>query len=81
MGFGFPYYTDVYTQAWVTDIEEVTGDGETNWQVAVTDEVAAKEQLLRLVMSDEQITVTRFGQKRYELEEIFMNIVEGDDHG
>jgi ABC-2 type transport system ATP-binding protein len=76
-----PAQERVRSQAWVTDIEEVTGDGETNWQVAVTDEAAAKEQLLRLVMSDEQITVTRFGQKRYELEEIFMNIVEGDDHG
>ena len=76
-----PAQERVRSQAWVTDIEEVTGDGETNWQVAVTDEAAAKEQLLRLIMSDEQITVTRFGQKRYELEEIFMNIVEGDDHG
>jgi ABC-2 type transport system ATP-binding protein len=70
----------VRSQAWVADIEIVTGDGETTWHVAVTDEAAAKDQLLRLVMSDELITVTHFGQKTYELEEIFMNIVEGDDH-
>ena len=76
-----PAQERVRSQAWVADIEVVAGNGETAWQVAVTDEAAAKEQLLRLVMSDEQITVTRFGQKRYELEEIFMNIVEGDDHG
>jgi ABC-2 type transport system ATP-binding protein len=76
-----PVQEQVRSQAWVADLEVVTEDGETTWQVAVTDEVAAKEQLLRLVMSDEQITVTRFGQKTYELEEIFMNIVEGDNHG
>jgi ABC-2 type transport system ATP-binding protein len=71
----------VRSQAWVADIETLSEKGETVWQVAVTDEAAAKDQLLRLVMSDEQITVTRFGQKSYELEEIFMNIVEGDNHG
>jgi ABC-2 type transport system ATP-binding protein len=71
----------VRSQAWVADIEVVTGEGETKWQVAVTDEAAAKDQLLRLVMSEEQITVTHFGKKTYELEEIFMNIVEGGDHG
>ena len=76
-----PVQERVRSQAWVTDIEVVTEDGETTWQVAVTDNAAAKDQLLRLVMSDEQITVTRFGEKTYALEEIFMNIVEGDDHG
>jgi ABC-2 type transport system ATP-binding protein len=71
----------VRSQTWVADIEVMTGDGETTWQVAVTDEAAAKDQLLRLVLSDEQVTVTHFGQKTYALEEIFMDIVEGDDHG
>ena len=71
----------VRSQAWVTDIEVRTGDDGPTWQVAVTDEAAAKDQLLRLVLSDEQITVTHFGKKTYELEEVFMNIVEGDDHG
>jgi ABC-2 type transport system ATP-binding protein len=75
-----PAQERVRSQEWVADIEVVTADGETTWQVAVTDEAAAKDQLLRLVLSEEQITVTHFGQKSYELEEIFMNIVEGDDH-
>ena len=76
-----PAQERVRSQEWVADIEVVTGDSETTWQVAVTDEAAAKDQLLRLVLSEEQLTVTHFGQKSYELEEIFMNIVEGDDHG
>jgi len=76
-----PVQERVRSQAWVADIAVATGDAETTWQVAVTDEAAAKDQLLRLVMSDEQITVTHFGRKTYQLEEIFMNIVEGDNHG
>jgi ABC-2 type transport system ATP-binding protein len=75
-----PVQDRVRSQAWVADIAVATGDAETTWQVAVTDEAAAKDQLLRLVMSDELIAVTHFGRKTYQLEEIFMNIVEGDDH-
>jgi ABC-2 type transport system ATP-binding protein len=76
-----PAQERIRSLAWVSDIAVATGDAETTWQVAVTDEAAAKDQLLRLVMSDEQITVTHFGRKTYQLEEIFMNIVEGDNHG
>lgn len=68
-------------QAWVSGIDETSAHGQTTWQVTVTDDEAAKAQLLRLVLADEQLTVTRFGRKTYELEEIFMNIVEGDNHG
>jgi len=70
----------VRSQAWVSDIAVEADNGEATWQVAVTDEAAAKDRLLRLVLTDEQITVTHFGRKTYQLEEIFMNIVEGDDH-
>ncbi len=68
-------------QAWVSGIDETSAHGQTTWQVSVTDDEAAKAQLLRLVLADEGLTVTRFGRKTYELEEIFMNIVEGSDHG
>ena len=71
----------VGSQAWVGDIEAITKEGVTTWKVEVTDDAAAKDQLLRLVLSDGQITVTHFGKKTYELEEIFINIVEGGDHG
>ena len=49
----------------------------TTWQVSVSDEKAAKEKLLRLVLSDNSLNVTDFGRKTYNLEEIFLNIVEG----
>ncbi len=69
------------SQAWVSNIQVRRRNGLTAWQIAVTDEEAAKAQLLRLVLADEHTTVTEFGRKKYELEEIFMNIVEGDDNG
>jgi len=68
-------------QAWVSGIDVTSANGQSTWQVAVTDDEAAKAQLLRLVLADEKLTVTRFGRKTYELEEIFMSIVEGDSHG
>ena len=68
-------------QAWVSAVDVTAADDQITWQVTVTDDEAAKAQLLRLVLADEQLTVTRFGRKTYELEEIFINIVEGDNHG
>ena len=68
-------------QAWVSGIEQTVAEGQTTWQVTVTDEKLAKAHLLRLVLADEGLTVTRFGLKTYELEEIFIGLVEGDTHG
>jgi len=68
-------------QAWVSGIDVTFSDGQTTWQVTVTDDETAKAQLLRLVLAEEQLVVTQFGRKTYNLEEIFMNIVEGDNHG
>jgi len=68
-------------QPWVAGIDETQRDGATAWQVSVTDEQAAKAQLLRLVLSDGQIVVTEFSRKTYELEEVFMNIVKEEAHG
>ncbi|HSJ56401.1 MAG TPA: ABC transporter ATP-binding protein [Anaerolineae bacterium] len=66
---------------WVRDVDVVHRDGMSTWQVSVADERAAEAQLLRRVLDDPQVVVTAFQRKRYELEEIFVNIVEGDNHG
>jgi len=70
----------VESQSWVSGISTSdTDEGYTSWQVSVTDEKAAKSQLLRLVLADEQLQVIDWGRKKYELEEIFLDLVEGDD--
>jgi ABC-2 type transport system ATP-binding protein len=64
---------------WVANIEATPDNTHTDWQVTVTDEAAAEEQLLRVVLSDAQVNVLEFGRKKYELEEVFLGLVEGND--
>ena len=71
----------VSSQPWVSSVNVQRDDAQTVWQVSVTDEAAAEAQLLRLVLADEHVAVSEFGRKKYELEEVFLNIVEGSNHG
>lgn len=63
--------------SWVSGLEVSSKNGLATWQVRVTNDDVAREQLLRLVMSDERLNVLEFGRKKYELEEVFLDIVEG----
>ncbi len=67
-------------QPWVSAIDVTPGAGQAQWQVAVTDDAAAQQQLLRLVLADDRLAVAEFGRKRYELEDVFLRLVEGDNH-
>jgi ABC-2 type transport system ATP-binding protein len=66
-------------QPWVQQILSTTENGQTNWQVCVSDEDAAEDQLLRLILEDRGVGVKRFGRKIYNLEEVFMSIIEGSN--
>ena len=65
--------------SWVTSLAAQAQDGVTNFQISVSDEKAAQAQLLRLALADPDSTVTEFGRKRYNLEQVFLGIVEGDN--
>ena len=41
---------------------------------------AAEAQLLRLLLVDEQLMVTDFRRREYDLEDVFIKIVEDQDH-
>ncbi len=69
----------VVREGWVTGIQETAVSDQTTWQISISDEAAAEANLLRLLVCDEHCTVTEFGRRKYELEEIFLNIVEGGD--
>ena len=56
-------------------------NGTSVWQVSVSDEATAETTLLRHVLADQQVAVIEFSRKKYELEEIFIEIVKGDDDG
>ncbi len=64
---------------WVTDLSCQARDGLNLWQVGVSDEAAAEQQLLRMVLEDPAITVTQFGRKTSNLEDVFLNLVEGSE--
>ncbi|MEP7358164.1 MAG: ABC transporter ATP-binding protein [Anaerolineales bacterium] len=69
-------------QAWVAGVTAGASNGTTALQVRVTDAQTAELELLRLVLSDADATITEFGRKKHNLEDVFLGIVEGDQaHG
>ncbi len=71
----------VAAQPWVSTLKVDRVNGATAWHVGVTDEAAAEHDLLRLVLSDPAVSVAEFARQKYDLEEAFLKIVEGGDHG
>ncbi len=66
---------------WVVHTTVAPRNGTSVWQVSVSDEAAAEKELLRYVLADPAVTVAEFSRKKYELEEVFMEIVKGDGDG
>jgi ABC-2 type transport system ATP-binding protein len=66
---------------WVTHTIGSQRNESSIWQVSVSDEAAAEASLLRHVLADNTVTVTEFSRKKYELEEVFMEIVKGNGDG
>jgi len=62
---------------WVADVREVGHNGVITWKISVTDDQAAEAQLLRHVLADRSLTVVEFSRRKFELEEVFLSIVEG----
>jgi ABC-2 type transport system ATP-binding protein len=68
----------ILKQPWVTQIQAADQGSETLLTVSVNDLDAAESRLARLLLADEHLIMVEFKPKTYELEEIFMNIIEGD---
>lgn len=66
---------------WVSRVQEMVRNGSVTWEIDVTDERAAEDQLLSQVMAGEPLTIVEFSRKRVELEEVFLSIVEGARDG
>jgi ABC-2 type transport system ATP-binding protein len=66
----------VFAQAWVSGIKTSEQNGESTWQVSVKDPKKAEAQLFKL-LADSGVEVIDFRRKQYELEDIFMQVVEG----
>ncbi len=72
---------NIESQTWVSEVQETQHDEQTNWIVGVSDPEIAESQLLRLLLADKDLVVTDFRRREYELEEIFIDIVEGGTNG
>jgi len=62
-------------QSWVQNLSMTADDGLIHWQVSVTDEAAAEDQLLELILEDHSLKVKHFGRKTYNLEEVFLEMI------
>ena len=71
-----PTRLQVLSLPWVSGIITGHHNGKTIWQVSVTDPQTAEEQLYRLLANGPAV-VTEFHRKQYELEDIFMQVIEG----
>jgi ABC-2 type transport system ATP-binding protein len=61
---------------YVTSVTTKEGQGTAHLVVAVNDEDRARKDLLRSVQSDKSVTVTEFGRRKYDLEQVFLKLVE-----
>ena len=68
----------VANQPWVRSLNVESNNGVVNWQVNVSNEDAAEDQMLRLILEDRNVSVKSFGRKTYNLEEVFLSMV-GED--
>jgi ABC-2 type transport system ATP-binding protein len=67
---------DIQSLPWVSAVKTSLHNEESIWQVSVTDPQAAEDQLLKLLVNG-PVNVTEFRRKQYELEDVFMQVIEG----
>ncbi len=60
---------------WVSQVLVGMENGHTRWKIVIIDELQARQNLLRLILEDDQAEIIEFGREKYELEEVFMNLV------
>jgi ABC-2 type transport system ATP-binding protein len=68
-------YTQISQQPWISGIKTGQNGEQTIWQVSVTDEAAAKDELMSLLVSN-GLKVSSFSRQEQNLEDVFLNIVE-----
>ncbi len=62
---------------WVQSIQQSTRANGFSWIISVNNIEQAEAELFRIIATDPNIVVTEYRQRTYELEDIFMQIIEG----
>jgi ABC-2 type transport system ATP-binding protein len=71
--------TAIRAQPWVSDTTTSAVNGSIVAVVSVSDERAAEAGLLRSVLAVDDVVVTAFGRRQFNLEDVFLQLVKG--HG
>jgi ABC-2 type transport system ATP-binding protein len=66
-------------QPWVSEVVLSATESGDRMMVTVTDQEAGDALLLRSILRDDALTVTNFGRKQHNLEEVFLHLVEGQE--
>jgi ABC-2 type transport system ATP-binding protein len=74
-------YERIRNLPWVLGVTVVPGESRTTLEVSVTDEGKAEDELPKLTLLSEDLAITEFARKRLDLEDAFMQIVEGAKNG
>jgi ABC-2 type transport system ATP-binding protein len=61
---------------YVTSVTTKEENGRVHFVVSVSDENRAKKDLLRSIQSEKGVTVTEFGRRKFDLEQVFLKLVE-----
>jgi ABC-2 type transport system ATP-binding protein len=67
-------------QPWVSNVTLQQRNGANHWRIAINDEKAAQEKLLRLVLADQKVKVLSYGPETHELEDFFIQLVNKESH-
>ena len=73
---------DIFSaQEWIGRVLHNVQNGQYHWDIAVKDIEIAEGHLLKLALTAEGVFVVDFGRRKHHLEEVFMNLVEGEKSG
>jgi len=64
-------------QPWVKSVAINPVNGTTELEVGTTEERVAEANILRVALDDPSVVITEFGRHKYNLEEVFVQLVEG----
>ncbi len=68
-------------QDWVSHVEMTSLDGVSQYRVSVTDPKAAEMLMVPLTLQEGNLAICDFGPNRVNLEDVFLDLVEGNNHG
>jgi ABC-2 type transport system ATP-binding protein len=67
------------SRPWVSEVVTTENADGHHLTVTVNDQEIADAQLLRSILQDDDVVVTAFGRKQFNLEDVFLQLVEGTE--